>query len=141
MHEQMTVTFISQLLDLASTIAIGGFGFWVYRKQKKVDKEFILDIDWKDNVDKKLEKNQEDIQDIRNTLNQNKAEDMARLRVLIVRELRRCIADGYRTQADIETIEPLLDIYFDDAHNGNGIVRQLARAYNNLELRVDRDLQ
>lgn len=141
MTDQMTMLFAGMIVTVATTGTTAVLNAWQYRKNKHIDKEFVLDIEWKDNVDAKLEKNQKDIQDIRATLNQNKKEDMARLRVLIVRELRRCLADGFRTQTDNETIEPLLDIYFDDEHNGNGVVRQLAKAYHNLELRIDRDLQ
>lgn len=141
MHEQVSFLFATAVATLITAGAGAVFNVWQYRENKHIDKGYELDKTWKQNVNDQLEQNSTDIQDIRETLNQNKKEDMAQLRVTIVRELKRCIADGYRTQTDNETIEPLLDIYFDDNHNGNGVVRQLAKTYHSLPFKIDKDLQ
>lgn len=141
MHDQVTVLIGTVALTTLTTGATTIWNVWSYKKQKQIDRGDVMSSERFDELEKKTNENSTDIKDIKATLAQTQKEYMAGLRVDIVRELKRCLKQKFRTQTDNETIEPLLDIYFDENHNGNGVVKQLTKAYHALPLETDEYLE
>lgn len=108
-----------------------------YRSEKVIDREYSEELQEYREVVSKILKHDDDIEYLKRCREADKKEDMARMRIELVSELKRCIQQNYRTMIDIESIDPLLDIYFDEQHKGNGVVKELSKVYHNLEIKSD----
>ncbi len=131
----------SHMIILASsiitTIVSGIVGAISYRDRVKTDTNANEEINKYKNVVKRVDSLEAEQKADRAWQTRHDSEQLAKMRVILINELKRCIKQKYKTDVDIELIEPLLQIYFSKPYTGNGVVKSYDKIYQTLPFKQD----